>query len=78
MDEKVERNFSFYLSNPYMIGKIIAWMAEEGDGEITVKINGDDEGNIIYSVTGYAEDLMSVQSVYERLLADGERVEAVW
>lgn len=73
-----ETNFSFYASDSRVVGMIIGLMAKESDGEVGVKINSDDEGNVVFSVTGYTKDLNLVRKIYEQLIRDNIQVEAVF
>lgn len=73
-----ETNFSFYASDSRIVGMIIGLMAKESDGEVGVKINSDDEGNVVFSVTGYTKDLDLVRKIYEQLIRDNIQVEAVF
>lgn len=73
-----ETNFSFYMSDSRIVGMIIGLMAKESDGEVGVKINSDDEGTVVFSVTGYTKDLNLVRKIYEQLIRDNIQVEAVF
>lgn len=54
-DERPETNFSVYIAEADLVGKVLDAMSYIGDGEVTVKIVNDDLGNTGYCITGWAD-----------------------
>ena len=71
-------NFSFYISKSTAIGLVLDLMAEEGYGEVSVKINGDYDGNVVYSITGFANNLSMVRRIHQRIVEKGIEAEVVY
>lgn len=71
-------NFTFYISDVKYVSDVIEAIGDEGYGEVAVQIRGDLEGNVVYAVTGYAEDTAMIRRVHERLVQNEVEVEATY
>lgn len=59
-------DYSIYILNAIDVGRVIRMLAEETDGDVGVRFDSDDDGNIVYTVSGIVDDISLIQRVQQK------------